>query len=230
MLPSVSPATESAPEGAAELVARILAGAPEAETELVRRYGRPVAIVLDRHTGGRAEAEDLFQDTFRLALEKLRAGQLREPAKLPGFLGHLARNLAIEHYRKTARRRTDGDDDAVSAVVSDRPGPLGQLLDHERAVLARRVVGELANERDREILMRFYLAEEDKDAIAADLGLTGLQFNRVLHRARERYRELYLERLAALGDRHETAAILGAIFVALVPLWLRGERAMMLSG
>jgi hypothetical protein len=33
---------------------------------------------------------------------------------------------------------------------------------------------------------------EDKDRICDDLGLTRLQFNRVLHRARERFREAWL--------------------------------------
>ena len=50
----------------------------------------------------------------------------------------------------------------------------------------------LPTERDREVLRRFYLTVEDKDRICDDLGLTRLQFNRVLYRARERFRELWL--------------------------------------
>ena len=63
----------------------------------------------------------------------------------------------------------------------------------------RRVLEELSTARDREILFRFYVAEEDKEEIAADHGLTSLQFNRVLHRARERYRALYVERIEPGG-------------------------------
>jgi RNA polymerase sigma-70 factor (ECF subfamily) len=54
------------------------------------------------------------------------------------------------------------------------------------------------------VLFRFYVVEDDKDRICADLGLTSLHFNRVLHRARERYRELYERALSrmerATGD------------------------------
>lgn len=57
----------------------------------------------------------------------------------------------------------------------------------------RRVLAELPSDRDREILFRFYIAEDEKDSICRDLGLTSLHFNRVLFRARERYRELYEE-------------------------------------
>lgn len=79
----------------------------------------------------------------------------------------------------------------------------------------RQVIQDLGTSRDRDILLRFYIAEEDKDRISADFGLSSLQFNRVLHRARERYRALYLERA---GGR-QTALLLGlAIILLLVPL------------
>jgi hypothetical protein len=79
------------------------------------------------------------------------------------------------------------------------------------------VLHQLGNERDRQILLRFYIAEEDKDRISADYGLSSLQFNRVLHRARQRYRELLVERLA--GDGRAAALAVGAILLALVTLW-----------
>lgn len=194
---------------------RIAAGDPDAEERLILLFGRPVALLLDRHTNGRPEAEDLFQDTFRIALQKLRHGELREPEKLPGFLAQLARNLAIEHYRKTARRRTEPASDTLPEIAASAPGQLGEILQREDAALVRRVIAELTNERDREILLRFYIAEEDKDRIAADLGLSGLQFNRVLHRARQRYRELLELRLAQ--RRATTVALLLLLLAAATP-------------
>src|SRR3954469_24756566 len=178
---------EKSTEGPEDLVARVRAGDPRAEERIVELYGRAVAVILDRHTNGRPEAEDLFQDTFRTGLEKLRRGELREPAKLPAFLAQIARSLAIEHYRKLTRRRTDAVSDAVLAAVAPDAGPLSGLLAKENAALIRQVLQELGNERDRQILLRFYLAEDDKERVAGDLGLSGLLFNRVLHRARQRY-------------------------------------------
>jgi RNA polymerase sigma-70 factor, ECF subfamily len=206
-----------------DLVARIQARDRSAEERVAELYGRGVAVILDRHTGGRPEAEDLFQDTFRVALEKLRNGELREPAKLPVFLAQIARNLAIEHYRKATRRKTDTDSEVILDVPSGSAGPLAALLNRENAVLVRRVLQELGNERDRQILLRFYIAEEDKDRISADYGLTSLQFNRVLHRARQRYKTLFLGR----GEQG-AALTAGAIIVCLITLWrwvLRGAGA-----
>jgi RNA polymerase sigma-70 factor, ECF subfamily len=209
------------------LVARIQAGDRRAEERVVELYGRGVAILLDRHTNGRPEAQDLFQDTFRLVLEKLRKGELREPAALPGFVVQIARSLAIEHYRKAARRKTETDSEAGAEAVAPHASPLGELLDRENASLVRRVLEELANERDREILLRFYIAEEDKDRIAADYDLTSLQFNRVLHRARQRYKELFLARHggSASAAAFTVAVLVTAISLLLIPLWrgtLRG--------
>jgi RNA polymerase sigma-70 factor (ECF subfamily) len=204
------------------LAARIQAGDRRAEERVVEIYGRGVALLLDRHTNGRPEAEDLFQDTFRLVLEKLRRGELREPAKLPGFLAQIARSLAIEHYRKATRRKTEADSEAVDLAVAPSASPLSGLLESENAALVRRVILELGNERDREILLRFYIAEEDKNRIAADHGLTSLQFNRVLHRARQRYKELFLQRT---GGRQGVSPMEGAIILLLITLWkgaLRG--------
>lgn len=64
------------------------------------------------------------------------------------------------------------------------------LLRKEKARAIRQVLRQLNSERDREVLYRFYIAEEHKEQICADLGLTNLHFNRVLYRARERFREL----------------------------------------
>ena len=149
-------------------------------------------------------------------IEKLRRGDLREPAKLPGFLAQIARSLTIEHYRKIQRRKTEADSDAIAEVEASGSGPLSALMTREDAGLVRQVIRELGTERDRDILLRFYIAEEDKERIKEDFGLSSLQFNRVLHRARERYRDLYLQRVGrrALG-----------IILLFVTLSLGGRRA-----
>ena len=53
--------------------------------------------------------------------------------------------------------------------------------------------------RDREILTRFYVEDQDKDEICTALNLDSLHFNRVLFRARKRFRKI-LEKSAGLSD------------------------------
>lgn len=176
---------------AADLVARIQQRDPQAEGALVERYGRAVRVMLKQLLRAQPQAEDLFQETFRLALEKIRSGAVREPAALPRFVTSLARNLAINHFRIETRRRTDADSEAVAEISHAAPEQLDRLLLAEKAALVRRLIAELPTDRDRQVLYRFYIGEEEKAKICADLELDSLHFNRVLHRARQRYRQLY---------------------------------------
>jgi RNA polymerase sigma-70 factor (ECF subfamily) len=192
-----SPPTETVSgdpaESASYLVGRIRGGDPAADEELVTRYRRGVAIILRAESRDAGAVDDLFQETFRIALEKIRGGHVRDPRKLSGFVCSLARNLVIDHFRRVAARRTSGDV-ALAELASPRPDALEALLSTERGVAVNRVLAEMPSDRDRQILFRFYVAEDEKDAICRDLDLTSLQFNRVLFRARERYRELFRER------------------------------------
>jgi RNA polymerase sigma-70 factor (ECF subfamily) len=184
---------------AAQIVRRIQAGETQAEADLVARYGRGVRFLLLQLTGDPTRTDDLYQETFRLVLEKVRHGDLREPEKLPGFLRQLAKNLFLGEIRKATRRSTD-DLDEIEPPTDPAPSPLAHLLRAEDARLARELLRELEPARDREILFRFYLASEPKERICASLGLGSQQFNLILHRARQRFKAL-LERSAVEGGK-----------------------------
>jgi hypothetical protein len=61
------------------------------------------------------------------------------------------------------------------------------------AQAAQSMLKEMPTARDRDLLVRFYLNDESKEAICASLGLSDEHFNRVIFRARNRFRAL-LER------------------------------------
>lgn len=179
---------------AAALAARIRTGDSQAEDELVGRYSRGLSYLLRRTTGDPSLAEDLHQETFRIVIQRLRGSGLEQPERLAGFIRRTARNLFLADYRRNARRRSSDLRDST-ALRDPAPSPLGCVLQEERVRLVRNLVSELPTDRDRQILYRYYLAEEDKQRICRDLGLSDIHFNRVLFRARQRFREL-LERAA----------------------------------
>ncbi|HEX4959447.1 MAG TPA: sigma-70 family RNA polymerase sigma factor [Thermoanaerobaculia bacterium] len=181
---------------ATDLVRRIAAGDTSAEGELVQRYSRGILYLLRRLVSSPELAEDLHQETFRIVLERLRKRELDDPAGLAGFLRGTARNLAAAEHRKTGRRRTEADPEVLEQAVHPAPGQLQTVLLDEEANIVRRLISELPTDRDQQLLMRFYVAEEEKERICSDLGLDSLHFNRVLFRARQRFREL-LERFQA---------------------------------
>jgi RNA polymerase sigma-70 factor (ECF subfamily) len=187
--------TDSGPEAAeaevaADLARRIAAGDSAAEASLVQRYSRGLRYLLRRLGASPELADDLHQETFRIVLERLRRRALDEPSGLAGFLHGTARNLVIAERRKTARRRTDADPEGLERAVFPAPGQLSTVLQDEEAAIVRRLIEELPANRDRQLLLRFYVAEEEKEAICSDLGLDSLHFNRVLFRARQRFKEL----------------------------------------
>jgi RNA polymerase sigma-70 factor, ECF subfamily len=180
-------------EVATDLVRRIAAGDTAAEGILVERYSRGLLYLLRRQGASLELADDLHQETFRIVIERLRRRELDDPAGLAGFLRGTARNLVIAEHRKTARRKTDADPDGLEQAVHPAPGQLQTVLLDEEANIVRRLISELPTDRDQQLLMRFYVAEEEKESICSDLGLDSLHFNRVLFRARSRFKEL-LER------------------------------------
>ncbi len=164
-------------QGTVKLVERIRAGEARAEEELVQRYCRGVSFMILEH-GGQAALEDLRQDTFRLALEKIRRGDVHKPERLSGFMCGLARNLTLDYVRRI-KAHPETDIEPATQLADPAPSQLDHLLQKEKAQLVRQVLQKLRNPRDRQALFRFYLAEEDKEQICADLGLTSFQFNQV---------------------------------------------------
>ncbi len=91
------------------------------------------------------------------------------------------------------------DEEAETAAAIARRIHAGEA-DAERELVERYSKGLLYHLRqvtrdsfladDREVLLRFHVAEEEKETICTDLGLTSLQFNVVLFRARQRFKEL----------------------------------------
>lgn len=186
--------TRAAFDDTRDLVRRIQSGDHNAEGELVRHFSRGILFLLRRAGARPEEAEDLHQETFRVVLERLRGPGLEQPEALAGFLRGTARNLLRAKWRKHSRRRTEADSEAVDAAIDGRPNatPVQQqrVEQHQRAQLVRRLIADLKTDRDRQILYRTYLAEDDKHDICSDLELSPEHFDRVLYRARQRFKKL----------------------------------------
>lgn len=174
-----------------ELVSRIESGDPEAEAEFVSRYLGCVRAILLKRTSSIQVASDLSQDTFIIALRRLRAGALENPACLPAFVRQIAVNVSIDHFRRE-RRYVQRDGDSIAALAFHRDHKGRHIDSQTTKSMLRRAIGQLSVPRDREILRRFYLGDENKEQICADLRLSAPHFDRVLYRARTRMRHLIM--------------------------------------
>ncbi len=176
-------------EQACTLVSRIETGDGIAETELVEQFGPTIRPILIKRTGNVQLANDLCQDTFIVTLRKLRAGELRKPQCLSAFIRQTAVNICTDHYRKE-RRYIHQDDRAISRHHSHRDNKAKGIDSKTTRAVLETTLDQLTMSRDRKILRRFYLADQDKARICGDLGLSAAHFDRVLYRARQRLRVL----------------------------------------
>lgn len=178
-----------------ELARRIGQGDRSAEEALARRYGPKIEFVLRRHVREPALAADLRQEALIIVIERLRGDGIAEPEKLAAFLYQTAINLARSEARTYFRRNTHPDFQAVERAATAEPLLVDRLERRELARIVRTLLDELGQPRDREILRRFYLREEDKESICSSLGLSAEHFDRVLYRARQRFRQILEARL-----------------------------------
>jgi RNA polymerase sigma-70 factor (ECF subfamily) len=178
------------PEIAADLVRQIGQGVRAAETAMIERYAGGLLFMLKRRTRDMEIARDIRQDAFRVAIEKLRVESIDQPERLGAYLRGVALNLWLAERRKDTRRATTADSAAIETVADQRGGPFDDVSSEQVKRAVSVLLAELRTPRDREILTRLYLQEEEKDSICRALGIDSEHFNRVLFRAKQRFREL----------------------------------------
>lgn len=170
-------------------------GDTRAETELARYFGPKIEFILRRRLRDPALAADLCQDTLIIVIERLRGKGIDDAEKLAAFIYKTAEYLANNHGRKRQRRNTYADTEQIEYAASETP-LLADLVERdELANLVRETLSELSQPRDRQLLRRFYLMEEDKADLCREYDVTPAHFDRVLYRARQRFGELLKQRL-----------------------------------
>lgn len=173
-------------EAAIRLVSQVANGDLAAESEMVERYSRGLRFLLRRKTRDPNLAEDFLQETWAIALVKIRAGGLDNPGRLAGYLCGIANNLALNESRRVNRQQTSVNSDIVALIPDDSSNPFRTVSRAEVCNEVRNLLDQLKKRRDREILKQFYVWEEDKESICSRLGVDSVHFNRVLYRARQR--------------------------------------------
>jgi len=182
--------TTSIPAGrSVALASRIHAGDRAAESEFARTFSRELLLLLLKKTNDPDIAKDCCQQTLLIALTKMREGGISKPGSLALFVKRTAENVAITHFRK--EKRYCLLEDGVILMNTVTVDTAAREIDFEsiRTVL-HEIVDQLSVPRDREILRRFYLREENKRDICRDFGIKSEHFDRVLYRARKRLRRL----------------------------------------
>ena len=180
-------------ETPALIATAIYQGDKRAEAVLYERYYKPTLYILERKTRDLEQAQDLCQEAFCITLERLRSQPLTDPDKLAAFLHNVAMNLHIADIRKADRRKTYPDQELVGRVADNTQNQYRQLLRERSAAAVRLLISAMDNERDRQLLHGLYIEERDKNELCAQLDLSQRHFDKVLFRAKQRFKEFVLE-------------------------------------
>ncbi len=182
-----------------ELVERIQHHDPEAMAELYHLVSRAARYYLLKKLGAQ-EAEDQLHEAFLAVLQPIQRGELRDPGSLiPYVAGVVRRRVAGQIGRKMRRRQRELDWTVVLSTPGPEPSPEEIAERQEQRVLAAQILQRIS-ERDREILVRFYVMEQSRGRICQHMGLTDTQFRLFKSRAMARLGTLW-ERESAIHIR-----------------------------
>ena len=171
-----------------QLIHNILSGDDEAFSTLVRKYQKSVHALAWRKIGDFHYAEEITQDTFLQAYEKLPT--LKNRSQFAGWLYVITNNLCTDWLRKKRPAMQSLGDSSVKAI---------DKLTYERYILEQRereagerrheLVKQLLEklpESERTVVMLYYLGEMTTKEIGKFLGVSVNTITSRLQRARER--------------------------------------------
>jgi RNA polymerase sigma-70 factor (ECF subfamily) len=139
------------------------------------------------------DVDDIVQETLARFVVATKDDKIRNTAALGAFLNGICRNV-ISEYRRRAFR-----DEPMPEIV---PEPAARTLQEAELFEIRDAIAsgmEQLSARDRRILRAYYLEEKTKEEILRVTGMTDENFRVVLCRAKERFRNIYLEQTKHRG-------------------------------
>lgn len=169
-------------------IGRTATGDNAAFARLVEAHQGMIFGYLGRMGLDAATAEDIAQETFlRLWRHAARFDPTR--AGLATWLLTIARNLALSHLARPARRAECSPAEGLPEVVSNEPSPDEVLVLRQRQVRLRQALAQL-EPADRSLLAAAYVQDLDTAALARLEGCSPGAAKTRLHRAKARLRRL----------------------------------------
>lgn len=158
--------------------------------ELLKQQYSGLFSLLRRRIKDPAVAEEMLNEAIMTAITHMRSGRIGRPDQIGGYIFRVAMNLYRNYCRQFDNRlELRSGDDCIDEIPSSERAT-DDAPDPKLAAQVQAIVASLPVARDREIIKRFYLDEEDKDSICTELGLSALQFDKVIFRARKRMQTL----------------------------------------
>jgi len=183
-----------------QLVERCINGDTAAWEELIRLHTRRVYGLCYRFTGNDTEAQDLTQDVFLRIFRTLKSFRLEE-GSFATWTARVARNLLIDHYRRTRQdRATDSIEEQlprIEGVGAASPRPDALVAGREKEEILQAALKKLSPELRETVILRD-LQELEYREIAVILSIPEGTVKSRLNRGRTELARLLRRQKAAL--------------------------------
>ena len=173
----------------AGVVSRIQQGDAGAEEFLYRTLSGGARFFLQRRLGTQ-DVEDRVHDLFLIVVGAIRRGEIEHPERLMGFV------RTVLYRQSSGRQREDAAEfDTAAEIPSPGTTPEERAIAEQRSALMAKVLRGM-NDRDFEVLSRFYLREQTPRQICDEMGMTQVQFQLLKSRAKGRLADLMRRKLS----------------------------------
>lgn len=166
-----------------ELICSYIAGNEDSLRILINRHKTQIFSSIYLLVKDEFLAEDIFQETFMKVIKTLRKGKYKERGKFLPWVIRIARNLVIDHFRKSARMPIVTDNEGndllnnLKFVEENREEEIIREQTHQKL---RDLIQELPEEQKEVLILRHYAELSFKEI--ADL--TNVSINTALGRMR----------------------------------------------
>ena len=158
---------------------------------LIAKHYTGLRLLIQRRTGDPEVAADILNQAACTAWEKWQSGQVRRPEEIGGYIFQVAMNL-LRNRRRSVAERADRrvDSEVLGQLACPRPRRRSLAGEEDRgARQAHAARAELARATAR-FWCAFICRRKRRTRSVATWGSTADQFDKVLHRARARLKEL----------------------------------------
>jgi len=166
-----------------ELVKQYMQGDEESLRVLINRHKSQIYSTIYLLVKDQTLAEDVFQETFMKVVNTLKRGKYAERGKFLPWVIRIARNLVIDHFRKTNKMPTVTDGDGynmLSNIEVSESNHEDEIIEGQNREKIRDLIQTLP-EKQREVLVMRQYAELSFKEIAE---ITNVSINTALGRMR----------------------------------------------
>jgi RNA polymerase sigma-70 factor (ECF subfamily) len=183
----------------ASYVKRLTDGDPATESHFSAYFRKFIVLKLRARRLTPSMSDDVLQETMFRVLRALRHGTgVSQPERFGAFVNSVCNNIVLEFLNKQKRN---------PSVPENTPEPADDRIDMDASLITqerKQIVGEVLDglkSKDREILRLVFLEENNREDICKKLGVEAGYLRVLLHRAKDRFAEAYLQKRGAPQTR-----------------------------